>query len=206
MVGLGPVVSPLPAEVALSAAYSLVLLAVATVLDRLARHVAARSERFRTAGFRYHPDHDAWVCPQDQWLWPEEFDPAQRLVRYRAKPSVCSACPVRDDCTSSPHGRELVRAVDPWPHSETGRFHRGLALVLVSLAGLLLAVVALRHPQPGTLAVLAVPLLLTGLVAWRFSAHFRATPAGFPGAPVGGPPATVAPPTSRSRYHSEARR
>ena len=80
-------------------------------------------------GFAYHdPQHDPWVCPRDEWLWPPEFDPDRRIVRYRARPSVCNACPVKADCTSSDRGREVVRPVDPWPHSEAGRFHRGLAL------------------------------------------------------------------------------
>ena len=43
-------------------------------LDWLARHSHARSERYRTAGFRYHPQHDVWVCPQDQMLWPARYD------------------------------------------------------------------------------------------------------------------------------------
>ena len=38
------------------------------------QHSHARSERYRTAGFRYHPEHDAWVCPQDQMLWPTLYD------------------------------------------------------------------------------------------------------------------------------------
>ena len=35
---------------------------------------------------------------------------SHQLMRYRAKPSVCNACPVKHDCTSSPHGREITRA------------------------------------------------------------------------------------------------
>ncbi len=104
-------------EVVLFTGYAGVLLIVACALDRLARHSHARSDRYRTAGFRYHPEHDAWVCPQDQMLWPTLYDEQQRLMRYRAKPSVCNACPVKPDCTSSPHGREITRPTQPWPHS-----------------------------------------------------------------------------------------
>ncbi len=50
-------------EVLLVTCYALFLLTVAVALDRLARHSHARSDRYRTAGFRYHPEHDAWVCP-----------------------------------------------------------------------------------------------------------------------------------------------
>ena len=54
-------------------------------------------------------------------------------MRYRAKAHVCNACPRKDACTDSDHGREIVRPLDPWPHSEAGRFHRGISLLLVVL-------------------------------------------------------------------------
>jgi hypothetical protein len=169
-------------EVVLFTGYAGVLLVVACALDRLARHTHARSDRWRTAGFRYHPQHDVWVCPQDQMLWPSLYDEQQRLMRYRAKPSVCNACPVKSDCTTSPLGREITRPTEPWPHSEAARFHRGLVLVLIGLSALLLIVMAVRHPQPGDLAVLVPALAVSGALAHRFTDHFRRTPAGFPAA------------------------
>lgn len=167
-------------ELLLAAGYAVFLLGAAVGLDRLARHAHKRSDRYRTAGFRYHPLHDAWVCPQDEWLWPTEFDLDRRMVRYRAKPSVCNACPAKADCTSSPHGRENVRTLDPWPHSEAGRFHRGLALMLIGLAALILVIAVTRHHTLIALAVLAVPLALAGALGWRFLDHLRHTPTGFP--------------------------
>ena len=89
-------------NVMLVCGYSGFLLAVAYGFDVMARRVAVRAQRWRTGAFRYHPDHDAWVCPQDQWLWPTAYDPQQRVVRYRAKPAVCNACPVKHSCTTSP--------------------------------------------------------------------------------------------------------
>ena len=79
-------------------------------------------------------EHDHWQCPEGQHLWPHEFDHERRLVRYRAKAHVCNGCPRKDACTDSDRGREIVRPLDPWPHSEAGRFHRGLSLMLVALA------------------------------------------------------------------------
>ena len=169
-------------EVALVGGYAFALLAVAAVLDWLGQHTQRHAERFRTAGFQYRPEQDAWICPQDQVLWPIEHDTELGLVRYRAKPSVCNACPIKPGCTSSPHGREVTRAVLPWPHSEAGRFHRGLSLMLVGLAALMIVVAAARHPEPWTL-VLGAPLLLAASLGRRFSAHFRDTPANFP-API----------------------
>ena len=171
-------------EAVLFACYAVFLLLTAAALDGLARHSHARSDRYRTAGFRYHPEHDAWVCPQDQMLWPTRYDEGQRLMRYQAKPSVCNACPVKTDCTSSHHGREISVPTEPWPHSEAARFHRGIVLVLVGLAALLSVVAMVRHHQPLDLAVAALPLVATGLLGRRFTDHFRRSPSGFPGATV----------------------
>jgi hypothetical protein len=169
-------------EVVWFAGYACALLLAACALDLLARHSHNRSDRYRTAGFRYHPDHDAWVCPQDQMLWPTRYDEQAQLMRYRAKPSICNACPVKRKCTSSPHGREITRETQPWPHSEAARFHRGLVLVLVALASLLLILTVVRNPQPANLVVLIGPLIACGMLAHRFTDHFRRAPSGFPSA------------------------
>jgi hypothetical protein len=195
-------VESLHPEVVLLGGYAVVLLAVAFVLDWMAQHTQQRSERFRTAGFQYLPHHDAWTCSEDAMLWPMEYDKEHHLVRYRAKPSVCNACHVKPACTTSANGREVTRAVAPWPHSEAGRFHRGMSMVLVGLAGVLLVVAGARHPQPSTL-VLALPLLFTVLLGLRYSAHFRAAPANFPApTPATGLRVTQ---TSRTRWGSDAR-
>ena len=80
-------------EVAIVGAYAVVLLAVAAVLDWLGQHTQRRSERFRTAGFRYQPQHDAWTCSQGAMLWPMEYDAEKHLVRYRAKPCCVQRLP-----------------------------------------------------------------------------------------------------------------
>jgi hypothetical protein len=194
-------------EVLLVAGYALALLGVAVGLDWLGKHTANRADRFRTAGFRYHTTHDAWICPQDEMLWPVAYDAHLHVVRYRAKPSVCNACPVKAGCTSSAHGREISRPLAPWPHSEAGRFHRGLSLTLVGLAGLLVVGSAVQHHEPGSLVLLGSVLLVAGGIGYRLSAHFRAAPANFP---AGTPPATPATglrvaPISRTRWGSDAR-
>ncbi|GAB0104206.1 hypothetical protein JMUB6875_31800 [Nocardia sp. JMUB6875] len=177
---------PAPAtETILIAGYAMVLIVGAFLLDQLARHVQRRSDRHRTAGFRYVPDHDHWVCPTNQPLWPHRIDGEARLVRYRARPSVCNACPAKHDCTTSSSGREITRALDQWPHSEAGRFHRGIALMLVVLAALFVVIGVVSHLTVGDLATLApVALVCTG-AGWVLTGHFRHTPADFPaGIPV----------------------
>jgi hypothetical protein len=173
-------VSAIDAEVLLAGGYGVVLLAVGAGLDALARLVHNRARAYRTAGFTYHPDHDHWVCPEGEHLWPHEYDTQQRLVRYRAKAHVCNGCPVKERCTDSDRGREVVRALDPWPHSEAGRFHRGLALIPVVLTGLIVTVSAVRNPEVADLGVLGLLAVLTALTAWRLTLDLRATPANFP--------------------------
>jgi hypothetical protein len=167
-------------EVFLAAGYAIFLLGVAIGLDLLARHSHARSERYRTAGFTYHPSHDAWICPEDQVLLRSEVDHGRRLVRYRGRPQICNYCPSKADCTDSDEGREVVRAMDPWPHSEAGRFHRGISLVVTLIAGLILAAEAVRNHAPLELAILGTGLAVVVLVAWHLHSAFRATPANFP--------------------------
>ena len=167
-------------NVVLVCGYSAFLLVVAYGFDVMARRVATRARQWRTGSFRYHPDHDAWVCPQDQWLWPTSYDPEQRIVRYRAKPAVCNACPVKDSCTTSPHGREVTREIDPWPHSEAGRFHRGIAC-LVALIGVFLPLGMLAS-RPGStdLAVLLATIGAAALASVPLARHLWRTPTGFP--------------------------
>ena len=167
-------------EVFLAAGYAIFLLGVAFGLDRLARHSHVRSERYRTAGFAYHPTHDAWICPEDQILVRSEVDHERRIVRYRGRPQVCTYCPAKAECTDSDEGREVVRAMDPWPHSEAGRFHRGISLLVTLVAGLILAAEVLRNHAPLELAVLGATLVVVALAAWRLHAAFRASPANFP--------------------------
>jgi len=167
-------------EVVLAAVYAAGLVTAAFALEWLSAHTHRRSLRFRTAGFSYDETQDRWLCPEGEHLWPHEFDRERRLVRYRARAQVCNACPRKERCTDSDQGREIVRALDPWPHSEAGRFHRVLALVLVALGGLILVVELARHHTLAEVGLLCV-LLLVALIAARWLLHdLRVHPANFP--------------------------
>jgi hypothetical protein len=168
------------AEAILFAGYAAFLVVAAIVLEWLSAHTHRRSLRYRTAGFTYHEQHDHWQCPEGEHLWPHEFDHERRLVRYRAKAHVCNACPRKGACTDSDRGREIVRPLDPWPHSEAGRFHRGLSLMLVALALLVIVVGGARNHELADAAVLLAllaPALAVGRWLWI---DFRAHPSGFP--------------------------
>ena len=167
-------------ETLMAAGYALFLSAAALALDLLARRSHRRSHAYRTAGFSYHAPTDAWVCPEGERLHRVEVDPRARLIRYRARAHVCNACRLKDACTDSDEGREISRAIDPWPHSEVGRFHRGISLVMVGVALLVLAAGAALNHGGSDLLVLVVPLLLCALTGLFLLADFRETRSGFP--------------------------
>jgi hypothetical protein len=174
-----PGVSDVDIQVWLGCAYAGFLVLVAYALDLVAKRTSRRSADWQSGSFTYHEDHDAWVCPQDQWLWPQSFDPHSRVMRYRARPTVCNACPVKDTCTSSDDGREISRPIDPWPHSEAGRFHRGIACA-VTVIGLLLPLALIVGRSAAEAGVLLAAAAVTGLASWPLWRSFRNAPAGFP--------------------------
>jgi hypothetical protein len=168
-------------EALLGAGYAGGLVAAALVLEALSAHTHRRALRYRTAGFTYHEDLDHWECPQGERLWPHEYDHQRRLVRYRAKAHACNACPVKDACTDSDRGREVVRPIDPWPHSEAGRFHRVIALLMVGLAILIVVAELVRHHAAAEAGVLLGALAGALLAGRRLARDLRAHPANFPG-------------------------
>jgi hypothetical protein len=70
--------------------------------------------------------------------------------------------------------------MDPWPHSEAGRFHRGISLAVDLVAALILAAELVRNHAPAELAVLTAALVEVALAAWHLHAAFRNSPANFP--------------------------
>jgi hypothetical protein len=173
-------VNSVAVESLLAAGYGLFLALAALGLDALARHSHRRAELYRTAGFTYLEQLDAWDCPEGQRLHRVETDLEARLARYRARARVCNACPRKGDCTDSDRGREISRALDPWPHSEAGRFHRGIAVSMIGFGMLVICAGAVLEHGPADLAVLGAALLLLAAVGLFLLADFRSTPSGFP--------------------------
>jgi Transposase DDE domain len=167
-------------EALLGAGYAVALLAAALALEWLSAHTHRRSLRHRTGGFEYQAELDVWVCPEGEHLWAHELDHERRLVRYRARAQVCNRCPVKDLCTDSDDGREVVRPIDPWPHSEAGRFHRVMSLMLVVLATLVAVVALARNHGPAEAALLCALLGLCALAGRLLVRDLRAHPANFP--------------------------
>jgi hypothetical protein len=165
--------------------YAAFLALAALGLDRLGRHAHHRSGRFRTQGFSYHSHLDAWQCPEGEHLRPIGIDHGQRVARYRARAAVCNACPAKQGCTDSDEGREVVRPLDPWPHSEAGRFHRGISVTLLALASLIAtAGIAFGPGMPDLLALAAMLGVVLALLL-RLGRALAATPSGFPDGTAG---------------------
>jgi hypothetical protein len=196
-------------EALLAAGYATFLVASAFVIEWLSAHTHRRSLRYRTAGFTYHDHLDAWECPEGEHLLPYETDHERRLARYRARAHVCNRCPSKRACTDSDRGREVVRPLDPWPHSEAGRFHRGLSLVLVGLAELIVVIgLGLHHQAPESLLLGGV-FVGAALAARRLARDFVAHPVNFPAASLEPGLRTsmtdAAGPRPRSRWASQNR-
>jgi len=192
-------------EVALAAAYAGLLVTGAFVLEWLSAHTHRRSLRYRTAGFTYHEAQDHWECPEGQHLWPHELDHERRLVRYRAKAHICNGCPRKAACTDSDRGREIVRPLDPWPHSEAGRFHRTISLLMVALAALILVAEGVRHHQPPEVGLLLGLMAASAVAARWLQRDLRAHPANFPTTPAPHGLAATGANGRRSRWSSQNR-
>ncbi|HEX6054315.1 MAG TPA: hypothetical protein VFY98_00735 [Intrasporangium sp.] len=166
--------------VLLVSGYSAVLLVIAWLFDRMGARSAVRSARWRTGNFVYHEDADAWKCHEDQWLWPASFDPDKRVIRYQGQHAICGRCPVKDECSPTPGPRELTRQIDPWPFSEAGRFHRGIALAVASVAVFMPTAMLLGADGAGDVVVLVVTVLVGLIAGVPLAQHLWNTPTNFP--------------------------
>jgi hypothetical protein len=93
---------------------------------------------------------------------------------------ICNSCPSKPRCTDSNDGREIVRPLDPWPHSEAGRFHRVIALLLVALSALILLVEVARHHAPTETALLLALLAAIALAGRWLLRDLRVHPTNLP--------------------------
>ncbi|MDQ6603525.1 MAG: transposase [Chloroflexota bacterium] len=71
-----------------------------------------RADYYGPSQFTYDVEHDRYVCPQGEMLRRETAKYTERVVVYRAPPTICNACPVKAACTASDHGRIIHRPFD----------------------------------------------------------------------------------------------
>jgi hypothetical protein len=65
---------------------------------------------FHLDRFVYDAPRDVYVCPQGQLLRYLHTDNTSGRVAYRAPAAVCTACPVKAQCTPGKHGRLVHRS------------------------------------------------------------------------------------------------
>lgn len=67
------------------------------------------TEQFSADQFRYDPVTDTYQCPAGRTLYRHQKRTNKPAWDYKAAPSVCAQCPLRDQCTSSSSGRRIQR-------------------------------------------------------------------------------------------------
>jgi len=71
-----------------------------------------RTEFFGQRDFRYDAQRDVYICPNGAELHYAASSSTEDSRRYWAKATVCNACPLKAQCTTSSRGRRLSRPVD----------------------------------------------------------------------------------------------
>ena len=157
--------------------YSVFLLLAAACLEGVARHSHRRSERLHVAGFRYHRSADLWTCPNNEKLLRAEADYARGTILYRAAPLACNSCALKSRCTDSGEGRVIEHRPDSWLDSELRRFHRGISLLLVGLAAVVLCAELVRYSEQNNRFVTGGALLLVVCYGLRLAEVLAHRPA-----------------------------
>lgn len=68
-----------------------------------------RSPYFSQRDFRYDPDQDVYICPNNAVLHLHTSSPAECAKRYQAEAATCNACPLKAQCTPGTSGRYVSR-------------------------------------------------------------------------------------------------
>ncbi len=82
-----------------------------------------RTPYYGAARFTYDPEQDVYLCPRGASLPRLREKQTERVIVYRAAPTICNACPVKAACTASDHGRSLQRSFDANYLDRVRRYH-----------------------------------------------------------------------------------
>jgi transposase len=83
-----------------------------------------RTEFFGQRDFHYDAEHDHYLCPNGAELRLLPSGCTDQFKQYRAKASVCNACPLKSRCTTSKTGRRLSRHVAEEAFERVRAFHQ----------------------------------------------------------------------------------
>lgn len=70
-----------------------------------------RTDFFGQRDFRYLAERDVYICPNNAEIQLLPSGCTDQFLQYRAKASICNACPLKAQCTTSNTGRRLSRPV-----------------------------------------------------------------------------------------------
>jgi hypothetical protein len=114
----------------------------ARLVEAVARGHFARAQSYGEQGFEYVAAHDAYRCPQGEYLVLQNVQPDSRLAVYRAPPASCRQCRLKSRCAPFSEGRLVFRSLAAWAETNVGVFHRRIsvtmfaATVVICVAGL----------------------------------------------------------------------
>ncbi len=122
--------------------YVAAVLAGARIVEAVARGHFARAQSYGEQGFEYVAAHDAYRCPQGEYLVLHNVQHDSRLAVYRAPPASCRQCRLKSRCAPFSEGRLVFRSLAAWAETNVGVFHRRIsvtclrATVVICVAGL----------------------------------------------------------------------
>jgi hypothetical protein len=114
--------------------YVVAVLAGARIVEALARVHFARAQSYGKQGFEYVEAHDAYRCPQGEYLVLHNVHQDNQLAVYRAPPASCRQCRLKARCAPFSEGRLLFRSLAAWAETNVGRFHRSVSVIMFAAA------------------------------------------------------------------------
>ncbi len=76
------------------------------------RDANKRDPLFDRSAFTYDAALDSYRCPRGETLRVVGHSYTERTIRYQAPAAACNACPLKADCTTGRHGRQVYRNFD----------------------------------------------------------------------------------------------
>jgi hypothetical protein len=160
-------------EPVLASGYALLLVVIAGALEWMGQHSHRRADRYYTGGFRFRTDAAHWECPMGARLHMSDVNHELRVIQYRAPARTCNGCSMKPECTDSDNGRVISVPMDPWLRSAIGRFHRGISLSILVLAGLIISIEIFRHDHGMELPALGALMLMVSLLGSKLLRGLR---------------------------------
>jgi hypothetical protein len=142
---------PADIELWIVLSYAAAVLGGARVVEALARAHFSRALRYGQHGFEYLEAHDAYRCPQGEYLSLHSVQRDGTFAVYHAPPASCRDCRFKARCAPSDEGRYIIRSLAAWAETNVGLFHRRVSVIMFA-ATIVICGAALRRwaGEPGS--------------------------------------------------------